>query len=316
MKLFLSLYVCVFAVANGQVRTIVPVEAVNGNLPMQTIGANDLIAVSVYDTPDLTRTVRVSGDGFIRLPMLRGKIRAEGLMPSDLEVAIVNALQSEEVLVEPVVTITIAEYHSRPISVMGSVKRPVTFQASAPVTLLDALARAEGLTLEAGPVILLTRFQNAKDGGPASSVQRIPVNALIDAANPAMNVTLTGGEEILVPAMGRVFVVGNVKRPGAFALREAGVGTVLEMLALAEGLAPFPARLAFLYRRAADGSRTEVPVELEAILKRKRADVPVLPDDILYIPDNKARRLTAAALERVLAFGSTAGATALIYTGR
>src|SRR5713226_457741 len=119
MKLFLSLYVCLVAVANGQVRTIIPVESANGNLPMQTIGANDLIAVSVYDTPELTRTVRVSGDGFIRLPMLRGKIRAEGLMPSDLEIAIVNALQSEEVLVEPVVTITIAEYHSRPISVMG-----------------------------------------------------------------------------------------------------------------------------------------------------------------------------------------------------
>jgi len=116
--------------------------------------------------------------------------------------------------------------------------------------------------------------------------------------------------------MGRVFVVGNVRKPGAFSLREAGEGTVLQMVALAEGLAPYAAKLAYLYRRGPDGARTETAVELESILKRKHADVPVLPDDILYIPDNKGRRLTVTALERVLAFGSTAGATALIYSGR
>ena len=142
------------------------------------------------------------------------------------------------------------------------------------------------------------------------------MDALIDAANPEMNVTLTGGEEILVPAMGRVFVVGSVKRPGAFALREGGEGTVLQMLALAEGLAPFPGKLAYIYRRSRDGSRTEAPIELELILKRKRPDVSVLPDDILYVPDNKSRRLTATALERILSFGSSAGATALIYNLR
>jgi polysaccharide export outer membrane protein len=316
MKLSLLLFVCLIGGSYGQVRPIVSGEAATSNLPMQTIGANDLIAISVYDAPELTRTVRVSADGFIRVPMLHEKVRAEGLMPADLEVSIVKALRSEKVLVEPIVTITIAEYHSRPISVMGSVKKPVTFQATAPVTLLDALARAEGLTLEAGPIILLTRFQARSDGDPSGNVQRIPVDALINAASSEMNVTLTGGEEILVPAMGRVFVTGNVRKPGAFALREGGEGTVLQMLALAEGLAPFPAKLAYIYRRARDGSRTEVPVELEAILKRKHPDVAVLPDDILYVPDNKARRLTATAIERIVSFGSTAGATALIYGGR
>jgi polysaccharide export outer membrane protein len=245
--------------------------------------------------------------------MLREKIRAEGLMPSDLELEIVNALKTEEVLVDPLVTVTVVEYHSRPISVMGSVKKPITFQADAPLTLLDALARAEGLTLEAGPVIMVTRYQSMDKGSPSTTVQRIPVTALIDTADPAMNVRLTGGEEILVPAMGRVFVVGNVKRPGAFTLREAGEGTVLQMVALAEGLAPYSAKSAYIYRRGQDGSRMELTVELEAILKRKHADVQVLPDDILYIPDNKARRLTVTALERILAFGSTAGATALVY---
>jgi polysaccharide export outer membrane protein len=311
MRLTFTLFVCASCVAYAQIRSNAGSEPTAGNLPMQKIGANDLIAISVYDAPELTRAVRVSATGLISVPMLHEKIQAEGLMPSDLEVAIGDALKAEDVLVDPLVTVTITEYHSRPISVMGSVKRPITFQADAPVTLLDALARAEGLTLEAGPVILLT--QPGRDGDSTPRVQRISVNALIDAASPELNVKLTGGEEILVPALGRVFVVGNVKRPGAFSLRDAGEGTVLQMVALAEGLTPFSAKLAYIYRRAQDGSRTEVPVELESILKRKHADVAVLADDILYIPDNKARRLTATALERVLTFGSTAGATALIY---
>jgi polysaccharide biosynthesis/export protein len=315
MKLsLLLLFVSASSVTYGQVRPVAASEAVNSNLPMQPIGANDLIAISVYDAPELTRTVRVSATGMISVPMLKGKIHAEGLMPSDLEVAIVEALTSEEVLVEPLVTVTVAEYHSRPISVMGSVKRPTTFQATAPVTLLDALARAEGLTTEAGPMILVTSFETRNGGG--SAVHRIPVAALIDTANPEMNIRLTGGEEVLVPAMGRVFVLGNVKRPGAFSLRDQGEATVLQIVALAEGLSPYSAKLAYIYRRGKDGSRSEVAVELEAILKRKHADVAVLADDILYIPDNKTKRLSVTALERVLAFGSTAGATALIYSGR
>jgi polysaccharide export outer membrane protein len=309
MKLPSLAFVCFLSAVYGQVRP----DPGNANLPMQTIGANDLLAISVYDSPELTRTVRVSAAGSISVPMLHGKLRAKGLMPSELEGEIGEALKTEEVLVNPLVTVTIVEYHSRPISVMGSVKRPITFQAEAPITLLDALARAEGLTLEAGPVILLTRFQDSEGSDSSTWVQRIPVAALIDTANPEMNVKLTGGEEVLVPTVGRVFVVGNVKRPGAFPLRDGGEGTVLQMVALAEGLAPYAAKLAYIYRRAKDGSRAEVPIELTAILKRKSADVAVLPDDILYVPDNTGRRMAVTAMERLLSFGSTAGATALIY---
>src|SRR6476659_2645214 len=87
------------------------------NLPAQKIGADDLLAVSVYDSPELTRTVRVGADGSIRLPMLKQRIQVEGLMPSDVEAAIGTALKTEELLVDPFVSVTVAEYHSRPISV-------------------------------------------------------------------------------------------------------------------------------------------------------------------------------------------------------
>src|SRR5512138_1122832 len=84
------------------------------NLPAQRIGCNDLLAVSVYDAPELTRTIRVGADGMIRLPMLKQRLRADGSLPVDLEVSIAEALRAEHLFVDPVVTVTIAEYHSRP----------------------------------------------------------------------------------------------------------------------------------------------------------------------------------------------------------
>jgi polysaccharide export outer membrane protein len=276
------------------------------NLPAHTIGPNDLLAISIYDAPELSRTVRVSPEGDIRIPMLQSTIRAEGALPAEMETRIADALRSEEILVSPVVTVTVAEYNSRPITVAGAVKNPLTFQAIGPMRLLDAIGKAGGLTDTAGSEILVLR--------PSGATQ-ISVRALINAQDAELNIPLSGGEEIRVPTAGRVFVAGNVRKPGAFAIRDAAEGTVLQMLAMAEGLTPFAQKRAYIYRRTPEGARTEVVVELEEVLKRKSTDVAVLPEDILYIPDNKSRRMSMAALERILHFGSTAGATALIYNG-
>lgn len=289
-------------------------EAGTPNLPAQRIGPNDLIAVSVYDSPELTRTIRVGADGMIRLPMLKQRINAQGRMPAELEVAIAEALNAEQLIVDPFVTVTVAEYHSRPISVAGAVKNPLTFQAVGPVTLLEAITRAGGLGADAGPEVLISKTQPGPDGAPTSLVQRVLVKALIDAADPEVNIKLTGGEEIRVPEVGKVFVVGNVKKPGAYPVQDVSETTVFKLLAVAEGLMPFAGKQAFIYRReGGTGSKNEIPVELGKIMDRKAPDVPLLANDILYVPDNRNRRLGMAALERILMFGSTAGATALIY---
>src|SRR5689334_19721874 len=135
----------VFAIsACAQVRSNLMEEVGKEHLPAQKIGVDDLVAVSVYDAPELTRTVRDEPDGTIHLPLLKDGVPAAGVFPGQLESSVAEALKAGQILVDPVVKITVVEYHSRPISVMGSVKKPVTFQAVGVVTLLDALARAEG----------------------------------------------------------------------------------------------------------------------------------------------------------------------------
>jgi polysaccharide biosynthesis/export protein len=286
----------------------------DANLPAQKIGPNDLIAISVYDSPELTRTIRVGADGMIRLPMLSQRIKADGLLPLALESAIAEALRAEELLVDPVVTVTIAEYHSRPINVAGAVKNPITFQAAGPVTLLDALTRAGGLSPDAGPEILVSHMQTGEDGAPAALVQRIPVKALIELADPEMNLKLTGGEEIRVPEVRKVYVVGTVRRPGAFPVQNTAETTVLQMLALAEGLGPFASKQAYIYRQDAEtGSKHEIPIELSKIMGRKAPDVPLQPDDILYIPDNAGRRITVNVLEKAVGFASATVSGVLVW---
>ncbi len=285
------------------------------NLPAQSVGPNDLIAVSVYDAPELSRSIRVGTNGYIRLPMLKQLVKADGLYPAELETVIASALRQEELLTNPFVTVTIAEYHSRPISVAGAVKVPLVFQAEGPTSLLAALARAQGLREDAGREILISSPQPGPEGQAVMQTRRIMVRSLMDGADPATNILLNGGEEVRVPEVSKIYIMGNVKKPGAFPLQEGADTTVLQILALAEGLIPYAARQAFIYRQQGSGPKTELPVPLEKIMKRQAPDVVLAANDILYIPDNSGRRLAVTALERVLAFGGVAG-SALIYTTR
>jgi polysaccharide export outer membrane protein len=283
------------------------------NLPAQKIRPNDLVGVSVYGEPDLTRTVRVGADGTIRLPMLKDKIKADGLMPEELEQAVAEALKTQEILVDPFVTVTVAEYHSLPISVAGAVKTPITFQpVEKKTTLLQAITRAGGLAPEAGSEILVTAPQSPAGDAPPL-VRRIQVKALIDAADPAANILLDGGEEIRVPERGKIYVVGNVKMPGAFAVQDPSGTSILKVLALAQGLTPYATNEAYIYRvEGGTTSKNEIPVDLKKIMDRKAPDVPLLPNDVLYVPDNHHRRATMDTVKVVAGLGGAAVA-ALIY---
>ena len=298
----------------GQAPPQQPQAGTPNNLPAQRIGPNDLLSVTVYGAPELSRTVRVSQEGTIHIPMLKTVFPAEGKLPGELEGVIASALATEQILIEPVVTVTVAEYVSRPISVMGSVKQPLTFQAYGNIRLLEALSRAGGLTNEAGAEILLSRTQPGPDGKPANLILRIPVKQLIDQADPELNYPLRGGEEIRVPEAGKIFVVGNVKKPGSFPMRDSFDTTVLKMLALSEGLLPFATDEAYIYRRegAANG-RNEIAIPLAKIIERKSPDVPLLPNDVLYIPDNKRRRMTMGMVDRLVTFGAGTASGMLVW---
>jgi polysaccharide export outer membrane protein len=277
----------------------------SSNLPVQRVGPDDLLGISVYDSPELTRTVRVGKEGAIRLPMVKQKIKVAGMLPADLENEIARVLKEEELMIDPVVTVSVVEYRSRPIKVVGCVKKPVTFQAVGPTNLLDAISQAEGLTEEAGPEILISRQQPDAEGRPVNLTQRVSVKSLMDGADSELNLPLQGGEEIRVPEAGRIFVLGNVKKPGSFAVKDSTESSVFKIMALAEGLLPYSGKMAYIYRREGGiGSKNEIPINLDKIMQRKSPDVVLLANDVLYVPDRTGQRQFMTALERAVPLGA------------
>src|ERR1700722_3754791 len=304
---------CVYAQQPDRVISTVPnLDYTYSNLPTQPVGPDDLLALSVYDSPELTRTVRVDANGNIRLPMLKDPIPVRGMVPSQVESTIARSLTKGNVLVDPIVTVTIVEYQSRPVNVVGAVKNPLVFQATRPIPLLDAIARAGGMREDAGSDIVVSK-EVVKDGKTTRITQTIPVRKLIDNADPALNVMLHGGEEVLVPEALKIYVVGNVKKPGAYPVKTDEETTILQLLALSEGLAPYSAKVAYVYRRSPGGAKTEVPGELDKIMKRQSPDVPLQANDILYIPDNNGKRLTAETIDRIAGLGTATATDFIIW---
>jgi polysaccharide export outer membrane protein len=135
----------------------------------------------------------------------------------------------------------------------------------------------------------------------------------MDGMDPALNLRLLGNEEVRVPVADKIFVLGNIRKPGAFAIRDPADKTVLKMVALSEGLMPFSQKVAYIVRRRDGGAPEEIPIELAKIMDRKSPDVPLEVGDILYVPDNKMRRGTMSILDRLAGFGSATASGLVIW---
>jgi polysaccharide export outer membrane protein len=286
------------------------------SLPSQKLGPDDLISVQVRDFQEFSRTVRVSTEGAISLPLIKREIAVAGRFPTEIESAISDELRTEDLVLNPMVSVSVIEYAGRPVSVLGAVRSPVTFQVVGRVTLVEAIVRAGGLSIDAGPEILVLHTRNAAQDSGAPYVQHISTHTLMNEDTNKSNVMLTGGEEIRVPAAGRVYVLGDVKNPGAFLIQDNMDVTVLTALALSGGLGQFPASSAFIVRRdEVTGTKQKLPIELKAILARKAPDYPLLPDDVLFIPSDAAKKQTLAILDRIATAGASI-ATGLIILNK
>jgi polysaccharide export outer membrane protein len=160
--------------------------------PGYVIGAQDVLDISVWKEPDITRTVPVRPDGKISLPLIRD-IQAAGLTPMQLERLIAEKLQ--KFLTDPQVTVIIKEINSRRIFIMGEVNRSGAFSLLPNMTVLQALSGAGGFTQFADMKgIYVLRLENGKP-------TKYPFNykEVIKAENPSQNIVLKPGDTIVVP---------------------------------------------------------------------------------------------------------------------
>ena len=298
-------------VTNTQNDPSLPTQVWTANLGLDPVAPDDLLYLTVTGSPELTKSYRVGADGTLLLPLSKQAVPAAGLRPDDIARAVRKSLMQEKILVNPIVTVSVLEYRSRLVSVVGAVRSPTTLQALGNMKLLDALARAQGIAPEAGPEIVVSR---PVAGSEDKESIRISVKELFAGQDPTLNISLHGGEEILVPEAPKLYVVGNVKLPGVYPLNELGGSSVLKALAITQGTLSFTAKTAFVYRvTPGSATRTEIEIELDRILHRKAPDVPLEANDILYIPDNSKERIAASVFDHLSGFASTTASGLIIW---
>lgn len=272
------------------------------------IGPNDVLAVAVLHAQELSVSVRVSPQGDISLPLL-GTVRAGGLTPAELEQLLEQKL-AEKYIKNPDVTIQLTELQSQPVSVVGAVSKPGIFQIRGPQTLLEVLSLAGGLAESAGDAVVVMRSgstaaaslsapEGVADARLVSpGALEIRLKPLLDSRDPRLNVVVQPGDVVNVQSADIVYVVGSVKKPGAYAMKGNDRLTVLRAIALGEGVLPDASRgNAVVVRTAANGERREIPVNLDDILKGKSTDVPLEADDVLFVPQSGGRAVARAALD-------------------
>ena len=118
------------------------------------IGPQDLLDINIFEAPELNRTVRVSENGEVSLPLLGG-IHVVRLTARELENALAAKLR--EFLKDPHVSVMVTGIESHPVSVIGEVNKPGVFQVRGSKTLLEMLSMAQGLAPDAGDEVLVMR---------------------------------------------------------------------------------------------------------------------------------------------------------------
>jgi polysaccharide export outer membrane protein len=268
-----------------------------------------MLEVTVTHCPELTRTFRVNADDTLTLPLLNKPIAVRGATPVQLTDKIRQALIEQQILTDPIVNVSVLEYRSRPVSLIGAVVHPLTFQATGHVTLLDAIAMAGGLSPTAGGNIRVT----GAHGSAPDSVRVISAQDLIHGHTPSLNLRLYGGEDIRVPEAEKIFVAGNVVHPGMYPMPNDSEMTVVKAISLSSGLGHFSGHTAYIYRRQSSGTdRTEMKIEVNRIIAHKSPDIALQADDILYIPTSNGKKFASTMFTQITGIGQAAAGFAII----
>lgn len=121
------------------------------------IGSGDVLDIEVFDVKELSREVRVSQTGSIGIPLVPVRLHVSGLTEVQAEQKIAEILEANGLVTHAEVSVSVKERKSKPITVVGAVPHPMVYQADRPVTLLEVLAEAGGVSSDAGDTIIVVR---------------------------------------------------------------------------------------------------------------------------------------------------------------
>jgi polysaccharide export outer membrane protein len=242
------------------------------------IAINDLLEISVYDEPDMDKTVRVAPDGSISYQLL-GRIPAVGLTAEELKERITKLLE-EDYLYDPKVNVFIKE-HAK-VFVSGEVVKPGAYELKAGLTLMEVITLAGGFTDKAD--LSKVKLSRIVEGKKKTII--IDANDISEVANKDKDMFLGPNDEIIVEELGTVSVIGQVKSPGKYNLKKDT--DVLEVIAIAGGLTDMAAANETKVIRKTRETEEMIRVPINNILRSgdRSRDVILQPGDTIVIPES------------------------------
>jgi polysaccharide export outer membrane protein len=302
-------------------RTAAAVRTGNNNGPNESsadpgyrLGPGDQVVVRALNVEEITnQPIPVDLSGYIRLP-IAGRVKAAGLTVAELETEIGTRLKTY--VLHPDVTVSMSDFRSQPVSVIGAVKTPGQQQVQGRKTLLEMLSAAGGMDAAvAGNTVTITRrlehgkipLPNATDDPSGQfSVAQVNIKSIQEGRTPQDNILIEPEDVISVSRADTIYVIGQVQKPGAIILSDHDKVTVLEAFAYAGGQTNVAKiRDAELIHKTGDATEMKrTPINLDKIREGKDANVVMQPNDMLYIPDNVPKKAGIRALEAAIQAGT------------
>lgn len=246
------------------------------------IGTRDLVEIRVVEISDLNVDRRVDEAGLLDLPLIGG-FKVSGLTAAEARAQLEELLRTKYVN-RATVSIIVKEFANNPINVVGAVGRPGPLNVSGRVTLLQALASAGGVGSAAGKKILIMR----RSTNGLTDVLEVNTDRLLREMNPLWNVPVFPSDVINIPpkASVKIFLLGEVKSPGALEFDSDDRITLLSVIAKAGGLTDRASKIIRIKRRGPDGRDVETKVSYKDVLAGRIPDPALRADDVLIIEES------------------------------
>ena len=272
--------------------------------PNYVLGPNDQVLVRAPQAEEINeKPFRIDAEGFINMPLV-GRIRAGGLTVQELEADLVKRLR--EYIREPQVIITVVQFRSEPVFFVGAFQRPGIYPLQGRRTLVEMLASIGGLQSNASRRIKVTRRAEygpiplpsaIDDPEKKISTVEIGLGSLRENVNPAEDIVLEPYDVISVSRAELVYINGEVARVGGIELGERDSISIAQALTLSGGFTRDANRgKVRILRQVGDTTRrAPIEVDLKRVFQGKDEDIPLLPNDVLYVPRSYTRAALIAA---------------------
>jgi len=272
------------------------------------VGPEDQLAIVIFGQDNLSRELRVNGQGEIAMPLV-GVVKVAGMTPQEVQKRL-EELYNARFLVNPQITVTVKEFRHQRVAVTGAVAKPGSYEIIGPRTLLEVLSLAGGFSnlgtptgggAQAGDVVDVIRHQNAPDlaktmkvgssrpFSPKTETMVIDLRRLVSGQSPELNIPIRNGDVIHVPFAGTAYVLGAVRKPGNIAVKENL--TVSQAVAMAGDIDPMLGTNNITIMRFDDqGNPISINTNLKRIVARTDPDIPIKNHDVVVVIESPIKK--------------------------